>query len=359
MAWDDDKGPGDGLPSSEWDTHVAHQKANRTTVQSTEPSVGAEGTQWADIIEVATLSQDLGTAESFDIDNVNDNAYVSPDNSNDIVSYDLSDGSERWRVTPHTAGRTRGVEYHNGNVYSAGDNVWVSLNASDGSTNWTTSNPQSWARGLTVNSNAAYFATQSSEVLYEVSLSSGSIGWNFPLNGYADNWEGLGENGSDIYVAENSNGTVVSVTSTGSQNWRISESNAASIGYDGTNNQLYVGTDLDVVALNPSDGSEIWRTAGASNISSIYYDSNNDEIYAANSGSDIGYEVLAPSDGSIKRDFGTHGIDAIRLDSGLEVYVQGRVDSDSSVDVGRYGTTNEYLLYISDGSIWMTANDWA
>jgi len=127
MAWDDDKGPGDGLPSSEWDAMVADQKSNNgSVVQGSEPTVSNYdvGDVW-----YKTVTERANSVK-YAPDYFNPLSVSGPYvvfGRNTIQGFDLSTGEKLYEVNPPNSGPT---EANGGNIIHF-DNVGDDLTYND------------------------------------------------------------------------------------------------------------------------------------------------------------------------------------------------------------------------------------
>jgi len=359
MAWDDDKGPGDGLPSSEWDAHVADQKSNKTIVQSSQPPVGPEGQTWAEIIEVFSETLQIASygrpLKALGVDTAGLKIWYN-DNNSSIYQYDIPSDSVEWSYT--TSSGIADVDANSSSVFIPLDNGdVVSLSRTNGSLNWSNPSGLGTAYAVTANSNAVYVGGDTIPSVVEMALSDGTVGFTYGTSAYVDD---IDDDGSNIYFTQNASTTVESIDSTGTQNWSVTlSSNGEKIEYNQNSGNVNITANAPEVYSYTTAGSQNWVTplSGVTGYGVFYDDSNGDVLTLSGEFDTDDYVTrLASSDGSVITELTVtdwvEPNDVVFISGDYYITYRDAVNT-SNGNVGRYGLSDEYTKYISNGNIWM------
>jgi len=292
MAWDDNKGPGDGLPSSEWNSHVTHQK-NRSTISTTEPTVGTkeDGDSWYQPTKIGTSGStfDTGGSEIIDIvyDSNNNQIYVIYGNI--LAAYDTS-GNQQWTYTVGTATA-------NTCVYDSTDDFVIvtqgadsssppirAVSASTGAEQWTNSDAI-YGAGLSydnVNNQVIYGenagGATNPETVYAVDASTGSTNWSHTLHGGSISSSTYGDVNDLVFSEDGSTIEAVDAT-TGNSSYSVS-SNDSYLKYNLNEGVLYSTDSNTIRKRNPSDGSVTASFTAPSTINNKpTYNSTSNSVY--------------------------------------------------------------------------------
>lgn len=364
MAWDDDKGPGDGLPSSEWDAHVAHQKKNRPIVQASEPPVGDIGQVWVELVEVFAKDTTYVDISSLGNMRVTTDGKIVYTSGSQISLYDIDTDTVEWTNTASNVGidavdvnETGGAVATTGND---GDNTYITIvNLSDGST----LKSQSYSLNLT-NPNSIALNDDGSSGYVGTTGSSGTgdtgrvydLSGNYVINGDdgtltmdGDIESIVTDSAGDYYIAGRGVDDGIAKFSGTTEQWSTSKG-----GIFGDNLFLNLGGRLfhtfdTTEELSTSTGTSQWTYLNTG--VHLGFDNTNNNIYIAD---DSSYYVIDALDGS--------EISSNTMPTGVTADFIGwysgdiPIGSQSDNTIGTYATLNQYREYYSDGSIWMKSN---
>lgn len=210
----------------------------------------ASPTSWPGV----TVDMDRGTV------------YVA--NNQHIYAVNLENGTEKWRF-PQEADRkisffAAPALTEDGQLVVGGyDHLFYSLDPANGSVKWTFDGADNIYVAGPLAAGEQIFAPNSNNQLYALAL-AGNLVWKFETGHSL--WGTPATNGDNLYLASMDHYVYAIDKASGAQVWKTEDLGGAVAGSPtlGPDGVLYVGTFAnDLIALDTTDGSEIWRVAAS------------------------------------------------------------------------------------------------
>jgi len=355
MAWDDDKGPGDGLPSSEWDAMVADQKSRAPiTVSGTEPAVGPEGAIWIELVDAITLQYGTSSyvlygkspipdasGNLWAVDEYDKLVGYDPDTDTELLSTDLPDFSN-------------GMGVGQNNIFIGGFFEAFAYDKTDGTEVWQINAENRFGSGgveaftADDSNNRAFMSASDEEQVNAIDASTGSSDWSYRKNN-TETIEFLSYDPERGVVYFGTGGGIFGELpeSGSSPNWRKTNGTSSIKRMVSDGSYLYVMYGSTIVKIDPTDGSEIWSVTD-----SVWNDIGllGQSLYALN-GPSTTLEKIDTSNGSVTvSDINIPNVD----DTDITSITSYRQNIYASTAFAEYVETTKYSQYVSNGNIWMS-----
>jgi len=191
--------------------------------------------------------------------------------STQVYAINLENGTERWRF-PAVMEKNSKVTFYaapqitdDGQVIVGGyNNILYSLDAKTGQENWQFEGATDRYIGSTLIVNGKIFAPSADKNLYALNLSGRSI-WASPFTAENENWAkpAAGPDCDCVYLASMDHSVYAINPRDGSTLWRSEPLGGASVGSPAVSEDgktLYIGSFLnELVAINAADGKILWK----------------------------------------------------------------------------------------------------
>lgn len=188
--------------------------------------------------------------------------YVG-NNSNVVYSLDASDGSEEWSHS--VASQVKQVSVFDSVAYATAGGTLYALNTSDGSEKWTFATSEFEIVTSPLPHDGTVYITAEDNAAYAVSMSDGSEEWSFSTGDLNRSSPTLSD--GVIFFGSSDNNVYALSASDGTEEWSYTAGGSVRAAPAIANDTVYVGSaDSNMYALAESDGTEQWSYTAADRI---------------------------------------------------------------------------------------------